>query len=911
MATLTKSTQTYNNASIECAQFNIDKQTVYRLSGCFGTESEMDGDYAFQMVARSNANRSITVTVGDKSTTFSTTSTFQKLSNIFYDVSVGDSPFVDITFPAGTYWLYHVQLEAGNTVTDWHPHEDDTVDEAIARADENVNIKTWVTNYDTRLTEDERSITLLAEKSVTTEDFAELKEYTYSEFKVQAGEISSVSSSLTKLDDKIEQNVSKINQTTDNITLEVSKKVGDDEIISKINQSAETISISASKINLAGAVTISSLDSNAQKSLVSSVSTKNQYYLSTSVTEATGGSWSDSTPTWSSGKYVWIRTATTKTYASGTSETTHSTAIYDKTLTTALSTANTANTTANTANTTANSALSKGNSAVTATVSCYYRSTTSTTPTINTSTSIGTAQDTSNAWEYVLPRPKKNCYFFTCERYTKGDGTVSFSTVRSLSNVTYTSLWCSANDATYIDGGNIYANTVTANQLASNSVTAAKIQAGAVTADKISVTDLSALNAKIGGWTIDTNSIYTTSNTTGKFTMLADGTNSNGDILVVRTGTNANTYQYPFYVRNNGLVHASNMEITGGKIEINSDDGAAGFITLNSSQEAVGFIQLNSSYTPTGSSTTHTTYTKITPQSMNLYDKYSSASKSREFLTIADTAGVRSTSRYYSITVENSADAYLNYNTGLQFDITSLNRNTYTIISRRRSIYNRDIIMYGKTTDEYDLIDNVTLRINGDSGNIYAKGGIECKEQITCSTMVGSLVEANYYSSSSTSETGFRTYNGGTRTFFVNAQTGDATFAGTIWVPQIVMHLSTGDETLYGYVGRMISAPKLSSRTTATVTISNGTVTATYFKYGKLVIADFVIVTTASGLLNSSASNLPKCANGAKLALGSGTSGAVGYGVIGSSGQLQLRVSAAATYVGNITYITSDSGSNY
>lgn len=46
-----------------------------------------------------------------------------------------------------------------------------------------------------------------------------------------------------------------IKMSTENITLEVSKKVGADEIISKINQSAENIDIEAGKINLNGIVT--------------------------------------------------------------------------------------------------------------------------------------------------------------------------------------------------------------------------------------------------------------------------------------------------------------------------------------------------------------------------------------------------------------------------------------------------------------------------------------------------------------------------------------------------------------------------------------------------------------------------------------------------------------------------------
>ena len=45
---------------------------------------------------------------------------------------------------------------------------------------------------------------------------------------------------------------SSIQQTADEINLEVSKKVGDNEIISKINQSAEAIQIQANKVSLAG-----------------------------------------------------------------------------------------------------------------------------------------------------------------------------------------------------------------------------------------------------------------------------------------------------------------------------------------------------------------------------------------------------------------------------------------------------------------------------------------------------------------------------------------------------------------------------------------------------------------------------------------------------------------------------------
>ena len=99
------------------------------------------------------------------------------------------------------------------------------------------------------------------------------------------------------------------------------------------------------------------------------------------------------------------------------------------------------------------------------TLPLYYRSTTQSVPTIDSSTAIGTSATTDDAWEYVMPRPKRGCYFYTCERFKKTDNSYTFSTVREIANASYTSLWCSSSDATYIDGGKIYANSVTATQV--------------------------------------------------------------------------------------------------------------------------------------------------------------------------------------------------------------------------------------------------------------------------------------------------------------------------------------------------------------------------------------------------------------------------------------------------------------
>ena len=68
----------------------------------------------------------------------------------------------------------------------------------------------------------------------------------------------------------------------------------------------------------------------------STVTTTQQFYLSTSDSTATGGSWSDSEPTWSTGKYVWTRYKIVKTTVGGTATTSYTTEVYDKTVTDAL-----------------------------------------------------------------------------------------------------------------------------------------------------------------------------------------------------------------------------------------------------------------------------------------------------------------------------------------------------------------------------------------------------------------------------------------------------------------------------------------------------------------------------------------------------------------------------------------------
>jgi hypothetical protein len=214
--------------------------------------------------------------------------------------------------------------------------------------------------------------------------------------------------------------------------------------------------------NLTTALSTAAAAQASANGAIASTGVKMQYCLATSSTTPPIGGWQDTVPTWSSGKYIWTRIATSKTTVGGTPSTSYSSPLYDPNLTTALRTAN--------------SAAELANSAVVSSVTCYYRSTSNTTPTISTATAISeTAADADNTWTYVMPRPKNGCYFYTCERYTHVDSSVTFSTVRSIENANYTSLWCSSSNATYIDGAHIYTGSVTADQIAAGTITVSNL----------------------------------------------------------------------------------------------------------------------------------------------------------------------------------------------------------------------------------------------------------------------------------------------------------------------------------------------------------------------------------------------------------------------------------------------------
>ena len=83
---------------------------------------------------------------------------------------------------------------------------------------------------------------------------------------------------------------------------------------------------------------------------------------------------------------------------------------------------------------------------------------------------------------------------------------------------------------------------------------------GSITASNVNLTGaITATGGKIAGWSIGNSTI---SKQSGDFYVaLSSSLTSNGDVLVVRKGTSS--YTYPFCVRNDGTLYASNAKITG------------------------------------------------------------------------------------------------------------------------------------------------------------------------------------------------------------------------------------------------------------------------------------------------------------------------------------------------------------
>lgn len=114
--------------------------------------------------------------------------------------------------------------------------------------------------------------------------------------------------SIKVLSDKIQSTV----ETTDDLGKRMSKVEQDSESWSVTLETANAAKTAADNANKT-ASNASSVASTAKTAVDQSIkSTTEQFYKSTSPTSLSGGSWSNSQPTWENGKYIWKRTYVVK-----------------------------------------------------------------------------------------------------------------------------------------------------------------------------------------------------------------------------------------------------------------------------------------------------------------------------------------------------------------------------------------------------------------------------------------------------------------------------------------------------------------------------------------------------------------------------------------------------------------------
>lgn len=290
---------------------------------------------------------------------------------------------------------------------------------------------------------------------------------TLSEIKTTVG---NQSSSISSLGVRVTNAESSITQQD----VLLSTKVSQDGIISAINQSAEKVSIDASKIDLAGVVTFSTLDgavrdaiesaelnattaksnaSNALNSVSNSVKSVTLHYLATNlssgVTTSTSGWTTTPQEITSSKKYLWTYQTVTSISGAKTTSTPVISGVYgDK------------------------GATGVGISNV---VPLYYLKSNAIAPSTPTS-AVTSASTSSGVWTTAVPTYVNGYTYFTCTQTLYTNGTYKWSAVVADNALTMANKnaynantaianWCYSNDKTYIDGSKIYAGTVTAKQI--------------------------------------------------------------------------------------------------------------------------------------------------------------------------------------------------------------------------------------------------------------------------------------------------------------------------------------------------------------------------------------------------------------------------------------------------------------
>ena len=137
MPTLTKVSETYQNEAIECAKLVFTEPGTYKFPHVVNAET----DYEFQFVCKASAATTITIQLGDTVKTQAVTTSWVRYVIAFPAVTI-DNDSLYLSFPAGTYYLYNLQMERATTPSGWRPAPEDAEDYADQAAQDAVDAQT-------------------------------------------------------------------------------------------------------------------------------------------------------------------------------------------------------------------------------------------------------------------------------------------------------------------------------------------------------------------------------------------------------------------------------------------------------------------------------------------------------------------------------------------------------------------------------------------------------------------------------------------------------------------------------------------------------------------------------------------------------------------------------------------------
>ena len=455
-----------------------------------------------------------------------------------------------------------------------------------------------------------------------------------------------------------------IAQRLDSITLSVTSASGSSTFAIKDGSTTldtKTLNLTVKAANISGKLTVGQL---ADGSVVISSKTETEYYLSTSASSATGGSWATTVPTWASGKYIWTRQKTTDTFNDNTASVTYSPSqngAYDKNLTGALSTASSASSAAATAQSTADGAATAASTAQTSanTANTNALSATKRTSVIYRSMSGGSAPSAPSTWvtdvtggqnTWTLIRPEYSSSYpalYIAQQSESVGGTYSCSTPKIDATTTV------------IDGSHIITGTIDAS--------------------KISVNNLQAISASIAGWTLSSTLIRKLVDESVDVYMQAPVNPTSGNLaFAVRTwNSESSAWENRFYVSYGGTMFANNANISG---TITATAGTIGGVTIaNGVLSGISDTNIRAGGISGGSGgsiggSTITTHNTVSGINTNL--GYGAA------YGLATQSGTGSYPSYFTC-------GYLNATSGIQFAGSTLGKTSITVSTPNgdRTIY--------------------------------------------------------------------------------------------------------------------------------------------------------------------------------------------------------------------------------